>query len=111
MTWDIEVANSGKYAVTIYYTCPESDIGSKIELSFNGSRIETAVSKPHDPPLRGSENDRVPRQGESYVKDFKPLDLGTVEFKQGRGELALRALEIPGKQVMDVRMILLTLVP
>ncbi len=41
-----------------------------------GSRLQAKVSEANDPPLRGAENDRVPRQGESYVKDFKPLRLG-----------------------------------
>jgi hypothetical protein len=59
--------------------------------------------------LRGAENDRVQRQGESYVKDFKPLRLGTFELKPGRGPLTLRALSVAGKQVMDVRLVLLTL--
>jgi hypothetical protein len=41
--------------------------------------------------------------------DFKPLRLGNFELKQGRGLLTLRALSVPGKQVMDVRLVLLTL--
>jgi hypothetical protein len=43
------------------------------------------------------------------VKDFRPLRLGVVEFKAGRGLLTLRALKVPGKQVMDVRLVLLKL--
>ena len=66
------------------------------------------MAEAHDPPLRGAEHDRVPRQGESYVKDFKPLRLGAVTLAKGRGPLTLRATEIPGKQVMDVRGVTLT---
>ena len=77
--------------------------------SLGDSRLQAAVSEAHDPPLRGMEHDRVPRKGESYVKDFKPLRLGVVELKRGRGLLTLRALSVPGKQVMDVRLVLLTL--
>jgi hypothetical protein len=111
ITWNIEVATAGKYEAVIYYTCPATDIGSTIELSFLDSRLEGKVSEAHDPPLRGAETDRVPRQGESYVKDFKPLRLGTLELSKGRGLLTLRALSVPGKQVMDVRSIMLTLLP
>ena len=39
------------------------------------------------------------------------MRLGTLDLKKGRGELTLRALQIPGSQVMEVRMLLLTLVP
>jgi hypothetical protein len=59
--------------------------------------------------LHGDEHDRVPRKGESLVKEFKPLRLGFADLKPGRGPLTLRALTVPGKQVMDVRLILLTL--
>ena len=55
------------------------------------------------------EHDRVDRKGESYVKDFKPLKLGEFDLKPDRGALTLRALKVPGKTVMDVRMVLLTL--
>ena len=54
--------------------------------------------------------DRAKRESESYVKDFKPLPFGTLDLKPGRGLLTLKALSIPGKQVMDVRLILLKLV-
>jgi arylsulfatase A-like enzyme len=109
ITWNVEVATAGRYEAVIYYTCLADDTGSAIELSLTGSRVQAKVSEANDPPLRGAENDRVPRQGESYVKDFKPLRLGTFELKQGRGLLTLRALSVPGKQVMDVRSIMLTL--
>jgi len=110
ITWDVEVATAGRYEAVVYYTCPKADTGSVIELGFNGSRIEATVSEAHDPPLRGQEHDRIPREGESYVKDFKPMRLGVMNLKPGRGELTLRALKVPGKSVMDVRLILLTLI-
>jgi hypothetical protein len=110
ITWDVEVQTAGHYEAVLYYTCPKADTGSTIELSLNTSRLQGTVSEAHDPPLLGAENDRVPRQGESYVKDFKPLRLGVIDLKPGRGLLTLRALTVPGKQVMDVRSILLTLV-
>ena len=43
------------------------------------------------------------------MKEFRPLNLGTVQLEKGRGELALRALQVPGKAVMDVRRVNLTL--
>jgi arylsulfatase A-like enzyme len=109
ITWDIEVATAGKYEAVVYYTCSAADVGSAVELSFLGGRVEGKVMEANDPPLRGAENDRVPRQAESYVKNFKPLRLGTLELSKGRGLLTLRALSVPGKQVMDVRSFMLTL--
>lgn len=111
ITWDVEVATAGRYEAVVLYTCPAADVGSTVELSFNGSRVEGVVSEAHDPPLRGAENDRVPRKGESYVKDFKPLSLGIIELKSGRGPLTLRAVRIPGGKVIEVRGIQLKRLP
>jgi Sulfatase len=109
ITWDIDVATAGRYEVAVYYTCPKEDVGSRIEVGFKGNRLDGMVAEAHDPPLQGAEHDRVPRGGESYVKDFKPLPLGEMTLEKGRGLLTLRALRIPGKQVMDVRAVTLTL--
>lgn len=110
ITWDIEVATGGRYEAVVYYTCAQENVGSTVELSLNGSRVSTKVTAAHDPPLMGAEHDRVSRGGESYVKDFRPLRLGELTLAAGRGPLTLRATEIPGKEVIDVRAILLTLV-
>jgi hypothetical protein len=107
--WDIEVARPGEYEAEVYYTCPTSDAGATIELEFLNARVQGKVLPGYDPPLTGRSFDRVPRAGESYVKDFKPLKLGTMLMNSGRGRLVLRALDIPGKQVADVRYIALTL--
>jgi arylsulfatase A-like enzyme len=108
MTWDIEVNTSGEYEAVIHYTCPEADAGSTIELRFNDSTLRSKVAPGWDPPLI-ADQDRVPRKGESIMKEFRPLNLGTMHLDKGRGLLTLRALEIPGRQVMDVRLIALTL--
>jgi len=109
IAWYIEVATAGTYEAILYYTCPKADVGSTVELSFEGSRLEGTVTEPHDPPLRGAEHDRATRGSESYVKDFKPMRLGRIELKAGRGELSLRAPKVPGRQVMDLRMVVFSL--
>jgi hypothetical protein len=111
ITWDIDVATAGRYEVVLHYTCRKDDVGSKIEIGFKENRLEGAVTEAHDPPLVGAEHDRVQRDGESYVKDFKPLRLGVMTLEKGRGQLTLRALQVAGKQVMDVRAVTLTLQP
>ena len=106
ITWEVEVGASGKYAVDVYYTCAEEDLGSKIELSLGSASIHGVVSKANDPPIAGAEHDRFKR-AESYVKDFKPMRLGVIEMEKGKGNLVLRALEIPGRSVMDFRLLML----
>lgn len=111
ITWDIEVGQAGLYEVVLYYTCPAPDVGSLIEVSFDNESVRGRVSLAHDPPLYGMEHDRVPRETESYMKDFRPLSLGHIRLRHGRGTLTVRALEIPGKQVMDLRAIELRQLP
>lgn len=107
ITWNVEVPADGTFDVELYYTCPASDVGSTIELSFNDSKIQTKITEAHDPPLVGAAEDRSVRT-ESYVKDFKPLHMGRLHLKSGSGELTLAATEIPKSQVMDFRLLMFT---
>ena len=107
ITWDVEVGKAGRYEAIVYYSCAAGDVGSTIELSLGSVKLQTKVNEAHDPPLYGKEHDRVERRAESYMKDFKPMKLGTFDLPSGHGELALRALQVAGKQVMDVRYVVL----
>ena len=104
ITWNVDVLEDGRFEVLFYYTCPEKDVGSIIELSYKNSKIAKKIIEQHDPELVGMHEDRVPRM-ESYVKDFKPLDLGVISLTKGKGTLTLKALEIEGSQVGDFRLL------
>jgi len=108
MTWDVEVATSGKYSVELWHTVRERDLGATVELAFRGAQTRTTLVKAWDPPLIDNE-DRVPRRGESVMKEFQPLTLEPIALEKGRGQLTLRATKIPGRGVCDVRAIVLTL--
>ena len=71
-----------------------------------GEKINGKITVVHDPPLLGKENDRVART-ESYVKEFKPLTLGQIYLKKGKGTFVLKPTHIPGKQLMDFRLTML----
>lgn len=45
------------------------------------------------------------------MKDFRTLDLGQITLPAGKGALTLRATDIPGATVMDVRRVTLTFLP
>ena len=83
----------------------QNGIGTKFSISFNDSKLNGEIREAHDPPLFGMDEDRDVRI-ESYVKDFKPLDLGIISLKKGTGTLTLQADEIPGKQAMDFRLMM-----
>lgn len=105
ITWDVEIIESGNFEVMLYYTCSGKDVGATIVLSLGNNRITGKITEPNDPPLKGMEHDRVKRRN-SYVKDFKPMNLGTIHLEKGKGQLKLRALTMPGSQVMDFRLMM-----
>ncbi|MFP4621603.1 MAG: arylsulfatase [Bacteroidales bacterium] len=105
ITWDAEVLSEGDYQVKLYYTCSRQNLGSIITLSMGSAEVTGKITEAHDPPLRGMEDDRVERQ-ESYVKAFKPMNLGIISLEEGRGTLTLKAKEIPGGQAMDFRLLI-----
>ncbi len=111
MVWLLDVHTSGRCEVTIDYTCKVPDAGSTIEISFQDSQITGKVGPGWDPPLYTNQ-DTLPRpDGESQMKEFRTLSLGEMKLAEGQGPLTLRAIEIPGQSVMDVRRVTLTLLP
>jgi hypothetical protein len=110
MAWSIDVHTAGRYEVSIDYTCPVSDSGSTVEVSFEKSRLTGKVEPGWGPPLYTNQ-DTLPRPpAESQMKEFRTLKLGQMTLDAGRGELTLRALEILRGYVMDVRRVTLTLI-
>ena len=106
ISWNAEVAEDGKFEAVIYYTCQKDALGSEIELSFSNSSISKRITKFHNPKEYGRENDRSLRI-ESYVKDFIPLKMGTIDLKKGKGTLVLKGLKMTGKELMDFRLLML----
>ncbi len=110
LVWKLAVETAGRYEVTVDYTCPVADAGSTVELRFRDAVLSGTVTPGWDPPLHTNQ-DTLPRpDGESQMKDFKSLTLGTIELPAGEGDLTLRAVKIPGASVMDLRRLTLTLV-
>ncbi len=105
ITWDAEMLSEGDYRVELYYTCSRENLGSTIELSMGSAQITGKITEAHDPPLRGMEDDRSKRM-ESYVKAFMPMELGTIHLEEGRGTLTLEALNIPGEEALDFRLLM-----
>ncbi len=106
ITWEAEVIEEGNFQVSLYYTCSKDAIGSEIELSFLDSRLKNSINEYYDPKEYGSEKDRSPRI-ESYVKDFIPLEMGTINLKKGKGKLVLKGLKKKGEELMDFRLLML----
>ena len=106
VSWHVEVGKSGTYEVELWYACPQKDVGSVIRLSCGENSIKKKITMPNDPPLVGMKEDRSPRT-ESYVKAFKPMKMGELKLKAGTAELKVQAMDIPGGQAMEFRLLML----
>lgn len=106
ITWEAEVLAAGNYEVVVYYSCPEGDEGSTIELTFNQAKLTAKIDNAHPSELVGGDEDRVKRS-ESYEQHWANISVGTIALEAGKGQLKLKATDIPGKSVMDFRLLLL----
>ncbi|MFN5358494.1 MAG: arylsulfatase [Bacteroidota bacterium] len=104
ITWNVEVEDDGVFEVSVFYACSEKNIGTELEMKFNDASISKTISTPNNVPVMGMENDKVERD-ESYVKDFKPMKLGNVELKKGKGLLELSSKNLLAADDLECNMI------
>ena len=104
ITWNVEVEDDGVFEVSVFYACSEKNIGTELEMKFNDASISKKISTPNNVPVMGMENDKVERD-ESYVKDFKPMKLGNVELKKGKGLLELSSKNLLAADDLECNMI------
>ena len=105
LTWEVEVLSGGTYEIELLYTCKEENVGTELSLSANQSSVSSKVTEAFDPPLRGMEFDKFER-GESYVKDWGRLSMGKIRLETGPQTLVLRAIQIPGGEAIDFRLMM-----
>ncbi len=107
LVWLLDVHTAGRYEVVLDYTAAEA--GATIELAFRDAKLSGKIAPAWNPPLYTNQ-DTLPRPvGESQMKEFRPLKLGVVTLPAGQGPLTLRATDVPGKSVADLRRVTLTL--
>lgn len=106
ISWEVEVAQDGNFEIIVYYSCEEDAIGSIFEVSLEDASLQAEIKEAHNPAVYGASEDRVIRR-ESYVKDFKPLNIGILKLKKGKGTLKLKAIKKKGRALMDLRLMLL----
>lgn len=111
MTWHVDLLEPGNYQIELHYACPESSVGTEIQISFAGHTATAKVVQANDVPEYGAEHDLVPRQSESYMKKFIPLIIGPMQLPQATDTLRLSASSIAGDQGVEVRMLVLRRVP
>ncbi|WP_206352188.1 arylsulfatase [Tautonia rosea] len=113
--FDLDVLQAGDYRVTLRYTAPDANLGARVRVEAGESSVEGILTEAHDPaPIpspdrvpRGSFNDQGDWRGEAYEKDWNELSLGLLRLGTGRQVLTIRAVEVPGAGVMDLKGVVL----
>lgn len=110
--WPVAIETSGEYEMLFHHTISSQNTGVTIELYFDDQLIKSfQLTEAFESSLRGMENDRVSRGSESYVKDFQPLSVKGVKLPAANGQISLRAKNVKGGSVADLRGISLRLQP
>ena len=107
ITWDVELASSGEYAVDVYYTCAAADVGSKIELRFGEAALTGTVTQANDPPLVGALQDHVP-QGRILCEELYADATGNFEGGGRARQTCIARARGARATVMDFRLMMLT---
>ena len=109
VAWELDVVEAARYQVTLLYTCPDGQTGSKVSVEAGGKRVEGTVRKAHDPAPIPSP-DRVKRK-EVYEKVWAQLTLGALDLAEGKTRLTVRAISKPGNIVMELKAVRLERAP
>lgn len=112
IVWDIEVLHPGYFDVSMYYACPESDIGTEIILTVGDSQTKAVIQRANIPVAIGPEHDRVPRKTQSQMKDFVPVQFEKVHLPKGRSDLTLVARKRGEEETnLEMRLLMIRRVP
>ncbi len=106
LTLDVEVLETGDFEAIIYYTCQPENTGASFRLAFMQNTLDFKINESFTSDFLYPELDRVERQ-ESYEKRYKALNVGKIHLEKGKGQLVLKATDIPGKAAVDFRLLML----
>ncbi len=105
INWEVDVVAGGTFEVQMYYSCDADDVGSTVQLVCGESLIRATISEPNEVPLIGAAEDRFDRV-EGYVRRWKPMDLGKMKLSPGRQLLSLKAVDVAGEEVANMRLLM-----
>ncbi len=104
ISWPVEVQSNDALDVCLYYTAPESSIGSEIKVTCGNASATWVVDQAFDPPEWGMTVDRFPRS-ESYDKPFRAVKIGRIQLERGITEVSVQLTKVLDQRGIDLRMI------
>lgn len=99
--WKIQTLQEGLYDVVIQYTAPENAIGVEVECDAGRVKTKRAIKNAFTSLKYGDEHDRVPRQTESLMKEFKSMSLGQISLEAETMTVRLRLVDALKASLQD----------
>jgi arylsulfatase A len=111
VTWKLDVATAGRYAVRLNYVCAKKDLGAQLRIEAGGRSCTAIVDREADPtPMETY--DRVPRTGkEANVLRWATLPVGSLLLDRGPVTLRVSVPQMPGQQAFAMSGVELELQP
>ena len=103
--WEVELVENAEYAVVLYYTADRNNVGTELILDYNGQSIKSPIKESFLSNFKNVEYDRAPREN-SFMKDFKALNMGNIQLEKGKGNLVLTAPNVHPTGI-DFRLLML----
>ncbi len=100
--WEIDVVAAGRYEVSVKYTCPASSLGTKLRVEVGDASVEGSLVREYNPKPRQRAT-RAPKK--RFVQTFETQSLGEIDMHEGRQQIIIRALSVPGDCVCDLKSI------
>jgi len=101
-SWKIDVISSGRYDLKVKYALKTEDKGTSLKIEIQGQeRILDNV--PVFEHATFQNHDRVARTAEAPETDWGILELGTFDLMAGQTEIKISALEIPGRESIELK--------
>jgi arylsulfatase A-like enzyme len=108
--FDLDIVRQGTYEVTLRFTCPVADAGSRVKVSIGETAHEVAVPtfEPRNLPLPHRDDEGHAR----YVnRNWGELPVGKFMLGNGPTRLTIQPLAKSGATVMDLKEVVLELKP
>ena len=120
ITWSVNVLETGKYKVEIYYCLREENVGATMQLTYSiqgdegvVAEVKKKITHAHESKIIGEAEDRSIR-GESFVKNFAAFEMGEINLEKSKpgqsqeGILRLRTTEMVDDESIEFRLLMLT---
>ena len=100
--FEIDVVTAGEYELELAYGCPAADAGAKLEVRAADQTLTSAITAAEAPeiPLPHRDEDGHQRYRN---RQWGVLKMGQLALPKGPTTLTLRALDMPGSQVMELK--------